>query len=151
MDTADDLVQAACERALRQNKGWTPDDYIDRWMFRTIRNLHIDQLRRVKTTERFRGKVFDETPAMEDGSLALESSIRLDEVRNAMARLSEEQKSVLMLICVEGYSYCEVSEILDLPIGTVTSRLARGRTLVLETLEPNSRITADAKKVVDGS
>lgn len=151
MDTADDLVQAACERALRQDRNWSEHDHVDRWMFRTIRNLHVDQLRHHQTTERLRGKMLGDLPTVEDGSATFEHAIRLSEVGDAVSTLSEEQRSVMMLICVEGFSYREVSEILNLPIGTVTSRLARGRTQVLEILESNTGLNAEIKKIADGN
>lgn len=151
VDAADDLVQAACERALRQDREWNEDDHVDRWMFRTIRNLHVDQLRQLQTAERFRGKILADPPVVEDGNAILERSVRLTEVGNAVAALSEEQRSVVMLVCVEGFSYREVSEMLNLPIGTVTSRLARGRSQVLEILESNSGMNAEIKKIADGN
>jgi RNA polymerase sigma-70 factor (ECF subfamily) len=65
----------------------------------------------------------------------LDDHLRLHEVHEALQQLSEEQRSALMLVCVEGFSYKEAAEVLDVPIGTVTSRLVRGRSALIAQLE----------------
>lgn len=124
VETADDLVQEACARLL----GNPPHDisYLDRWLFRTIRNLHIDQVRGRKVAERHRHRL-DERAQVVDGDGVLEAQLTLDQVRKLVAELPEEQRSVLLLVAVEGYSYRQAADTLDLPLGTVTSRLARAR------------------------
>ena len=124
VDAADDLVQEACARLLSR----PPQDtsYLDRWLFRTIRNLHIDQVRGRKVVERHRHRV-DETGQIVDGDIALEAELTLEQVRALLAELPEEQRSVLLLVGVEGFSYRQAADTLQLPIGTVTSRLARAR------------------------
>ncbi len=148
VDAADDLVQEACERALRVPEKWSQPSYFERWMFRTIRNLHIDQLRSRKVAERHRTR--EELRATEIGSddSGYEVSLTLESLRDVMTRLPEEQRTVLMMVCVEGYTYREVAETLELPIGTITSRLARGRSRVLElmrmdagSLDSDTRVT----------
>ncbi len=67
-----------------------------------------------------------------DGSAAMEAHLTLDEVRHAFARLPPDQQRALLLVSVEGYSYKEAAEILDLPMGTVISRIARGRVALAE-------------------
>ena len=149
MDSADDLVQEACERALRRGK-WTESDHVDRWMFRTIRNLHVDHLRHQQVAERYKGRVLQDDPGSIDGEKMLERELHLEEVRSAISSLSEEQRSTMLLVCVEGFSYREVSEILDLPIGTVTSRLARARSSVIEMMESNAGSGVARREVADG-
>ncbi len=130
-EAADDLVQAACERALvgEEKVGGAPFDV---WMFCIMRNLHIDSLRRQKT----RGETFDvddhaEVPG-DDGRQVTESRLMLDRVSQAIDALPEEFRDVLLLVCVEEFSYREAAEILGIPIGTVMSRLARARLRLAE-------------------
>jgi RNA polymerase sigma-70 factor (ECF subfamily) len=149
MDSADDLVQEACERALRKGN-WGDSDHVDRWMFRTIRNLHVDHLRHLQVAERYKGRVLQEETASMDGEKMLERELQLEEVHAAVGSLSEEQRTTMLLVCIEGFSYREVAEILDLPIGTVTSRLARARNSVLAFMESNTGSGNGGREVADG-
>ncbi len=130
-DQADDLVQAACERAIARIHQWTPGTRLDSWMFRIIQTIWLDQTRaqRVRTGE---GRIDAGSPAVEaelsfDGAREIETQLTYDEVRRAMARLPSEQRAVVMLVCVEGQSYKEAADTLAVPIGTVMSRLSRAR------------------------
>lgn len=127
LDEADDLVQAACEKALKNMNQLTDNSTLDRWMFRIIRNLHIDQLR----SQQVRGPSVDpqatpEIPARGDEPV-IEARQTLDVVNQAMAALPEDQRMVLVLVSVDGLSYREAAEILEVPVGTIMSRLARAR------------------------
>lgn len=126
-DLADDLVQTAAERALAGRTGFDPGTRFDAWVFRILRNAWIDTIRRVRT----RGAEIDivDTPeaATVDGTRVTEAVLMLDTVRAAVMRLPDEQREVMMLVCVEDMSYRETAEILGIPIGTVMSRLARAR------------------------
>lgn len=130
-DQADDLVQAACERALTRIHQWTPGTRLDSWMFRIIQTIWLDQKRaqRVRTGE---GRVDADSPLVEpelmvDGAREMEAQVTYDAVRRAMTKLPEEQRAVMMLVCVEGQSYKETADTLAIPIGTVMSRLSRAR------------------------
>jgi len=101
-------------------------------MFRIIQTIWLDQKRaqRVRTGE---GRVDADSPLVEpelaiDGVREMDSQITYDAVRRAMGKLPEEQRSVMMLVCVEGQSYKEAADTLSIPIGTVMSRLSRART-----------------------
>lgn len=126
-DGADDLVQAAYERALSRLHQWQPGTRLDSWMYRMIQTIRINQVK----AERVRGGHLDpvepDTEMGVDGVRDMEARLTLGAVRHFVARLPEEQRSVLLLIAVEGLSYKETSETLGVPIGTVTSRLARAR------------------------
>jgi RNA polymerase sigma factor (sigma-70 family) len=128
---ADDLAQATIERALRSKAQWEPGTRLDSWCYRIMRNLWIDTAR-----SRSRKKVH-EAPEEEGLSVgedprdAIEATVELKRVMAAMTRLPDEQREVVALILVEGFGYREVSEMLGLPIGTVSSRLVRGRTALL--------------------
>ena len=126
-EDADDLVQAACERALERPAQWTPGTRLDSWLFRIIQTIWLDQLRARKV----RGDAVDPDDlvhvADEQAHRVPEARHRLDRVMQAMAQLPEEQREVLMLVCVEEHSYRETAELLEIPLGTVMSRLARAR------------------------
>ncbi|MES9887309.1 MAG: RNA polymerase sigma factor [Candidatus Sedimenticola sp. 6PFRAG1] len=149
MESADDLVQEACERALRNPGKWEEANYLDRWMFRAIRNLHVDQLRHQQVVDRHSANEQYLSPGSLDGEKAFENLVTLEEVEKAIGLLSEEQKAPLLLVTVEGFSYKETAEILDLPIGTVTSRLARARGQMLEIMS-SGRSDSGTREVVDG-
>lgn len=125
-EDADDLVQMAIEKALNRTDQWTPGTRLDSWMFRIMQTTWIDE---VRARER-RGQTFlPEEEGEHVGDAASASGSPLDAllVRKAVARLSEEHRAVVGLVLVEGLSYQEAAEALDLPVGTVTSRLARAR------------------------
>ena len=125
--SADDLVQGACERALAAAASWTPGTRFDAWMFRIMRNLWIDGLRR----QRSEGVVIDIADRHDlvgsHGDRVAEAHLMLDRVRSAITELPSEQREVLVLVCVEELSYRETADILGLPMGTVMSRLSRAR------------------------
>ena len=126
-DLADDLVQAACERALAHEKDFDPATRFDAWMFRILRNLWIDHNRRLKTAGP--REVLDDHGeiAGEDGEKVALARMELTSVSEAIGRLSDEQREVLLLVCVEDLSYREAADTLGIPIGTVMSRLYYAR------------------------
>lgn len=132
VEMADDLVQEACARLLDSDKSQEP--YLDRWMYRTIRNLHVDHVRGCIVADRYRHRLHDGRTHT-DGDAELEASLALEHVRGLVADLPEEQRSVLLLVGAEGFSYREAADILEVPIGTVTSRLARARRQILDRVQ----------------
>ncbi|MEQ8310764.1 MAG: RNA polymerase sigma factor [Sphingopyxis sp.] len=131
---ADDLCQAAIERALKSRGQWQDGTRLDSWMYRITRNLWIDERR--AAGRRGVHEVIDEgvMQIAGDGAAEVEAGALRGDVDGAMARLPDEQREVVMLVLVEGYAYREAAEILDVPIGTVTSRLARGRDTLMQLL-----------------
>lgn len=125
-DQADDLVQASLEKALRNLDGFTRGTRMDAWMFRIIRNTWIDVVRARRTTLDYDTEAAG-TIIGSDGRTTTEAHLHLAEVRRAIATLPEGQRTVLLLVCVEGMRYREVAQILDIPHGTVMSRLSRAR------------------------
>jgi len=123
---ADDLVQDTVERALRNLDRFTPGTRLDSWMFRIAQNLWIDRLRANKVRA---GTVnLDDAPdASVDGVRAAEAHALLSATLRALGELPQEQREVVALVLIEGMPYREAAEVLDVPIGTVTSRLARAR------------------------
>ncbi|SKB60138.1 RNA polymerase sigma factor [Sphingopyxis flava] len=131
---ADDLCQAAIERALKSKRQWSAGTRLDSWMYRITRNLWIDERR--AAARRGVQKPVDEAVLQiaGDGASQVEAGALRGDVDGAMARLPAEQREVVMLILVEGYAYREAAEILEVPVGTVTSRLARGREALIHLL-----------------
>ena len=127
-DEADDLVQAACERALRAIGGFEPGSRLDSWMFRILRNLWIDQLRRRKAERISEASDFElDSMTSEDGRHVTEQRLELAHVRTVIAGLPADQREVLALVCIEDLRYAEAAATLRVPIGTVMSRLGRAR------------------------
>lgn len=124
---ADDLVQGTCERAFSKQASFQPGTRLDAWLFRILRNLWIDRLRKEKNESQT--DEINETTDWPDshGDPVAETRLLLRQVSDLILKLPDTQREVLMLVCVEGLSYKETAEILDIPIGTVMSRLARAR------------------------
>jgi RNA polymerase sigma-70 factor (ECF subfamily) len=128
---ADDLTQMTVERALRSQNQWEPGSRLDSWIYRIMRNLWVDTIRSRRRRERHEAAPDEAASVGDDPSGAMDAALDLQRVMAAMDQLPEEQREVLALILVEGFGYREAAELLDLPIGTVASRLARGRTALL--------------------
>ncbi len=129
-DQADDLVQAACERAIARIDQWTPGTRLDSWMFRIIQTIWLDERRAAKVRigeGRVDAAEATDPELSQDGVRRMEAHLTYDQVRRTIATLPEEQRTVIMLVCVEGQTYKEAADTLGIPIGTVMSRLARAR------------------------
>ena len=123
-DDADDLVQVCVERALQRYEQWRPESRFEGWVFGIMRNAWIDEVR----ARQRRGRVLaPEEEGEHVGGGTGESQAEVLSIQTAMAALPEEQRMAVALVLIEGLSYKEAAEALDVPIGTLTSRLARGR------------------------
>ena len=121
----DDLMQTTVERALE--RGWPEGIEALPWLFKVCKNLWIDELRaRSVRSKAAQTRELDEEPAISGEAVAL-GEIGLREVERALESLPPEQRAVLALVAVEGLSYREAADVLETPIGTVMSRLARAR------------------------
>ena len=130
---ADDLVQIAVERALTKLDQWRPDARLDGWMFKIVRNAWIDEVR----SRGRRGRLFADAEAGEHvGDSPIDRESELLSVQSAMARLPEDQRAAISLVLIEGLPYKEAAEVLGIPMGTLTSRLARGREALQAMLDP---------------
>ncbi|MEN9925379.1 MAG: hypothetical protein RL268_1505 [Pseudomonadota bacterium] len=120
------------ERALANRDKWQAGTRLDSWMYRIMRNLWIDEAR----SRQRRGQTFME----EEAGLAIgadgaqEAKVELGNVDRAMSRLPAEQREAVLLVMVEGYGYREAAEIIGCPVGTLNSRLVRGRDALLAEL-----------------
>jgi RNA polymerase sigma-70 factor, ECF subfamily len=139
IDEGDDLVQSGVERALARVDQFEPGTRLDSWMYRILQTLWIDRIRRRKHGEI--GVDPEDLAEYSGGDSAreMEARLHLAEVRRAIDRLPAEQRVVLLLVTVEGVAYKEAAEILDLPVGTVMSRLARARIALGKDLESGTR------------
>ena len=120
------------ERALRSRGQWLPGSRLDSWMYRIMRNLWIDEAR--ATTRRDKTFVDEEQGLAIGASGAQEATLELNDIDRALARLPDEQREALLLVMVEGYSYKEAAAIVGCPVGTLNSRLVRGRDALLAQL-----------------
>jgi RNA polymerase sigma factor (sigma-70 family) len=124
VEDADDLVQIAVERALTHTEQWREGTRLDSWMFRIMQNAWIDETR---ARER-RSQTFVAEEAGENvGEATNDAQMDAIAVRKAVAQLGDDQRAVVGLVLVEGFSYQEAAEVLQIPVGTLTSRLARAR------------------------
>lgn len=129
---ADDLCQMTIERALRSRDQWRPGTRLDSWMYRIMRNMWIDEAR----ARSRRGKTFvDEEQGLAVGADGGQEALHaLGDIDRALARLPDEQREAVLLVMVEGWSYREAAEIIGCPVGTLNSRLVRGRDALLALL-----------------
>ena len=134
---ADDLTQATVERALRSRDQWKAGTRLDSWLYRIMRNLWIDTARSRIRRERHEAPEADAQFVGDDPREAMDASLELKRAMAALEQLPDEQREVVALILIEGFGYREASEMLGLPIGTVSSRLVRGRTALLAMLGGN--------------
>lgn len=132
---ADDLLQLALERALKAQGQYAPGTRLDAWMMRIVRNIWIDEVR----SRARRAQTFAPAEAGEavggDGHRDIERHAEMRDVDRAMNALPAEQREAVALVLVEGLAYREAADLLDIPIGTLTSRLTRGRQALADMLE----------------
>jgi RNA polymerase sigma-70 factor, ECF subfamily len=124
--SADDLVQAACERALSRSHQFQEGTRFDSWLFRIMQTIWIDQIR-ARDVRKEEQEDAAEQLGSDSAVRQIEARIRLGEVRTALKALPPEQRAALMLVTVEGLSYKEAAQIAQVPVGTIMSRLARAR------------------------
>lgn len=129
---ADDVVQIAVERALQRLDQWRSDARLDSWLFKILRNAWIDEVR-ARTR---RAKIMMPEEAGEQvGEAAMDREIERWSVESALVRLPQEQRLAVGLVLIEGLSYKDAAEVLEVPLGTLTSRLARAREALQEMLQ----------------
>lgn len=129
---ADDLCQVALEKGLLGRASWQPGSRMDSWMYRIMRNSWIDMARsRQRSAQTF----VDAEAGVDIGADGgAEARIALGEVDAAMHALPDEQREAVALVLIEGLAYKEAAEVLDVPMGTLTSRLVRGRQALMARL-----------------
>ncbi|MBC8239764.1 MAG: sigma-70 family RNA polymerase sigma factor [Alphaproteobacteria bacterium] len=133
-DAADDLVQDCLTRAMGRLHLWTPGSNMRTWLFSILHNQHVNSARRLA----HRPDQIDFAPSHAALQATHPEQSGRHEVRDlgrALEQLPEEQRQVILLVGLEGLAYSEVAHVLDLPMGTVMSRLNRGRQRLREIIE----------------
>ncbi len=139
---ADDLVQETLVRALHKEHLWQPGTDLRAWLFTIMHNQNVNEIRRAIRD--------DATVDLENCSAILTArtdptaSRQLRELDHALAQLPEEQRQVILLVGLEGMSYEDAAAILDVPIGTIRSRLSRGRESLRKLMEMDVNPTSSA-------
>lgn len=145
-DDADEVVQAACEKALSGAARWEAGTRLDSWLYRVVHTVWLDELRRRKRRRGTTGlEEALERPGRDELSV-IEARFTLEEVSRMIAGLPNEQRAALLLVCVEQLSYREAAAVLDVPVGTVMSRLARARAQIAERIGKGAARTADGTR-----
>lgn len=132
-DDADDLVQDCLERALARRHLWYGGPSLQPWLFRIMRNLHANGMRARRAQPA--PEPLDVVEHMPGENEAQSAWVALREMEEALVRLSDEQREVVLMVALTGMSYIDCAAALGVPIGTVMSRLARGRKRLRHMLE----------------
>jgi RNA polymerase sigma-70 factor (ECF subfamily) len=139
---ADDLVQDTLERAISRWHQRRSDGETRTWLFTILHNLAVNHLRRA--ARRGREVPLDDAGESDVGVPSTqEDALRRDDILGAVGQLPDDQRSVLLLVSIEDVSYAEAARILDIPIGTVMSRLARARAQLQKLLEQQGKPASD--------
>jgi RNA polymerase sigma-70 factor (ECF subfamily) len=143
---ADDLVQTCLVRALDKQHLWQPGTNLRAWLFTILHNLYVNDTR---CALREGVRVGDESarsiPAVGPNAVL---SLELRDLERALTSLSEEQRQVILLVGLEGMRYETVASVLDIPVGTVRSRLSRGRNALRRMMDGRQRtMPGDQHKV----
>lgn len=126
-DRADDLVQEACERALMRLNQFGVGTRLDSWLYRIIYTRWIDRLRRGKTRSAHLTVLKSGDDQVAPSGAAERPLETAMDLKAALAALPEDHRAAILLVGVEGYSYSEAAAVMDVPVGTMASRVARAR------------------------
>jgi RNA polymerase sigma-70 factor (ECF subfamily) len=124
MSRADDLVQDTLVRAIAKQRGWQCGTNLRAWLFTLMHNQNVNGVRR---SAREGAVEFDDTWPFPTVATDPAAGLSLRDLDRALARIPQERRQVILLIGLEDISYKEAATILDVPIGTIRSRLSRGR------------------------
>jgi RNA polymerase sigma-70 factor (ECF subfamily) len=125
---ADDLVQDTLERAWARLSQWRAGSDLRAWLFSIMHNLRVDQLRRPSVSTQSMSMDEREFGHFEAATRATQADeLEVSDLESALNQLPDEQREVLLLVALEEMSYAEIAETLAVPVGTVMSRLSRGR------------------------
>jgi len=137
-EDADDLVQVAVERALTHGEQWQPGTRLDSWMFRIVKNAWIDEVRSRARRDQLFAPEEEGEHVGDDYAEAHEQRMA---IQKAVSLLSEDHRMVIGLVLIDGLPYKEAAEALEIPMGTLTSRLARAREALQALLSDGARKT----------
>jgi RNA polymerase sigma factor (sigma-70 family) len=131
---ADDLLQATVEKLL--HKGMPDDAHPAKWSYRVCKNVWIDEIRSREVRQRYSNTAAEEEEALSAEAVA-DSEQEIVAVSRALNELPDEQRLALTLVAIEGKTYAEAAEILEVPVGTIMSRIARARKNLLKSYNPD--------------
>jgi len=135
-EEGDDIVQSACLKALSRLDQYQPGTRLDSWMFRIIQTTYLDTVRtRSRRGPHAGEEALDHLSDNGRDAGQTEDRLMLAKVQQGIASLPDDQRVVLVLIAIEGFSYKEAASVLSVPIGTVMSRLARARAKLIPELQ----------------
>ncbi len=132
---ADDLVQDTLERACRKWRLWIVGTDLRAWLFTLMHNLHVSDVRRAYRRTSAGTAVDLDAVAGELQAQVSEHALAMD-LQRCLLRLPHEQRSVLLLVCLEDMSYAQVARVTGVPVGTVMSRLSRARSRLQALMNP---------------
>lgn len=143
-DSADDLVQDCMQKALEKIHLWQSGSSMRAWLFTIMHNIHVDQVRRQVSGPQFvSSQAHDLLNTCSHATAASDEDAGLDALGKAMSSLSAEHREVIHLVCMEEMKYADVAAVLGIPVGTVMSRLNRGReqlrSIMFDNKQPNLR------------
>lgn len=160
-DDAAELVQKTCLKALEQRENYSARGKLRSWLFRIQHRIWLNDLRSQKirshlsldtTTDTLETKAGDTAPlAQQTPSDGTETALFLTQVCHAVDRLPEAQRLVILLVSVEGLSYSEAADVLEVPVGTIMSRLARARVAIGRFQQMNSAPQAEQSQRSQGT
>ena len=129
-DAAEDLVQDTLVKAIAAANSWNPDSNLRVWLFRIMHNTHVSAVRKTKVRDAAKPDL-PEPVDRTDPTLR----VQVEQVLDALDQLPEAQRRPIVLIAVQEMSYAEVAAALDIPLGTLYSRIGRGRAALRKILE----------------
>ena len=133
---ADDLLQTTVERVLE--KGMPADAHAAKWAYRVCKNAWIDELRSRKVRHRYPQLVVEQLEESPSAERTASGERQIAAVSDALDKLPREQRLTLTLVAIEGKTYAEAAEILEVPVGTIMSRIARARRNLMEIYDPSN-------------
>ncbi len=143
--SAQDLVQSTCLRALERHHQFEAGSRLDYWVFRIARSVWLNELRRQQVRAIHQPLNPDELAA---SGCSPDQAVLQSEVFTQVMALPEPQRLAIVLIYVEGFSYAEASNILDIPVGTVMSRLATARRKLSNKVNASSNVQSTSSALL---
>lgn len=131
---ADDLLHDTIARLLE--KGMPEDAHPKKWAFRVCKNIWLDQLRAKKVRSDWAKQVAERDDLYEDGQRVADARLDIRQVEELMQEMPQDQRIVLSMVAIEGLSYKDAAASLEVPIGTVMSRVSRARAYLAERMVP---------------
>ncbi len=138
-DEGDDLVQDTLERAWRKRHSWRREGSVRGWLFRILYRVFLNSRRKARPVQ---SEIDMDTIAdpVHEGLAPQEARLTADDVSRGLEALPDDQRAAVLLVALEGVSYDEAAAMLDVPIGTLRSRLFRGRETLRQTMNDAERM-----------